>query len=232
MAVAAGETISYQLGRPAIATPWPRLSEHRVKDVIIEAAKTVFLRDGYRASTEAIIREAGIARQSLYNHFKSKRLLFKAVIEYVVWQTMRPLLTLELAADMELPDALRLFGETYMTGVLHPDGLAVTRLVSMAVFEFPELGGFAYEAGPQRSIPILAAYLKSQVDAGKIRCSSPDAIAESFFGALAGPARFRYMLGVNTDNTPAQRKAYAKEVVALYVDGLHYYETSGAKRPE
>jgi TetR/AcrR family transcriptional repressor of mexJK operon len=191
-----------------------------LRDSIIAAAKKVFLRDGYQASIDSIIQEVGVARQTLYNHFKDKRSLFQAVIETVSAQTMMPLRTLSLAATEPLQSALRQFGEAYMRGMLDPENLALTRLISSATREFPDAGRFAYENGSRRSIALLADYLRSQRGAGRIRAVSVEAVAESFYGALVGPARFRYLLGVNVASTPKQQQAYVREVVKLYVAGL------------
>lgn len=197
-----------------------RTEESRAQ--IVEAAKTVFLREGYQASIDAIIRAAGIARQTVYNHFEDKKALFKAVIETVAGETMRELRTLSLSAEVELPEALRRFGEAYMHGMLLPENLAMTRLISSAVQDFPAAGRIAYQVGPERSIASLAAYLDGQRLAGRIRCSSTEAVAESFFGALVGPARFRYLLGINVASSAPQRRSYVREIVALYVQGLEY----------
>jgi TetR/AcrR family transcriptional repressor of mexJK operon len=133
---------------------------------------------------------------------------------------MQQLRTLELEPDVELSDALRQFGEAYMLGMLNPENLAMTRLISSAVLEYPAAGKIAYAAGPARSIAALAAYLAAQHKTGCIRCKSPAMIAESFFGALVGPARFRYLLGVNVATSTSQRRAYVLEIVRLYVAGL------------
>lgn len=191
-----------------------------MRDTIVAAAKKVFLREGYQASIDSIIAAVGIARQTLYNHFKDKRSLFQAVIESVSAQTMMPLRTLSLGVDEPLESALRQFGEAYMRGMLNPDNLATTRLISSAIHEFPEVGRFAYETGSKRSIALLADYLKTQRKAGRIRAVSPEAVAESFYGALVGPARFRYLLGVNVVTTPRQQRAYVQQIVQLYVRGL------------
>ena len=89
-----------------------------MKDQIITAAKRVFLRDGYGASIDAIVAEAGIARQTLYNHFAGKKELFLAVMEDVVDRTMRPLLHIE--ADAPLAVMLRQFAMLYIEGALDP----------------------------------------------------------------------------------------------------------------
>ncbi len=196
-----------------------------MKDSIVAAARRVFLREGYRASIDAIIQESGIARQTLYNHFKDKRALFAAVIEAASFDTMKELRTLQLAADVPLESALRSYGEAYMQGMLHPDNLAMTRLISESIAEYPDAGRIAYEKGSERSIAVLAGYLEGQHRAGRIRCPSPTLVAESFYGALVGPARFRYLLGVNLKTSPAQRRRYVDEIVGLYVRGL------GRRRP-
>lgn len=51
---------------------------------ILEAAMTVFRRHGFRRSSiEETAEAAGLTRQALYHHFKSKEALFRAVIERV-----------------------------------------------------------------------------------------------------------------------------------------------------
>jgi AcrR family transcriptional regulator len=49
---------------------------------ILDAAMAVFRRHGFRRSSiEQTAEEAGLTRQALYHHFKSKEALFRAVIE-------------------------------------------------------------------------------------------------------------------------------------------------------
>jgi TetR/AcrR family acrAB operon transcriptional repressor len=52
------------------------------RDRILEAAMSVFRRHGFRRSSiEAAAEAAGLTRQALYHHFKSREALFRAVIE-------------------------------------------------------------------------------------------------------------------------------------------------------
>jgi AcrR family transcriptional regulator len=54
------------------------------RDRILEAAMIVFRRHGFRRSSiEEIAETAGLTRQALYHHFKSKEALFNAAIERV-----------------------------------------------------------------------------------------------------------------------------------------------------
>src|SRR5947207_13601904 len=52
------------------------------RDRILDAAMLVFRRQGFRRSSiEQAAEAAGLTRQALYHHFKSKEVLFRAVIE-------------------------------------------------------------------------------------------------------------------------------------------------------
>ncbi len=54
----------------------------RAQDRILDAAMGVFRRHGFRRSSiEQAAEAAGLTRQALYHHFKSKEALFRAVIE-------------------------------------------------------------------------------------------------------------------------------------------------------
>ena len=199
-----------------------------MKDQIIAAAKDVFLRDGYGASVDSIVAAAGIARQTLYNHFAGKKELFLAVMEQVVDRTMRPLLHIE--ADAPLPEMLRRFAALYVEGALDSDSLALSSMISSAVKEFPEIGPLAYSAGPRRTIPALAYYLRAQMEAGNIQLRDPEVVAESFFGAVVGHARYRYIFGLGIDRNDRRRAAFIEEVVEIYVRGLKFRPSPPAKK--
>jgi AcrR family transcriptional regulator len=65
------------------------------RERILDAAMTVFRRHGFRRSSiEQAAEAAGLTRQALYHHFKSKEALFRAVIE----QLYQSALAAEIAA--------------------------------------------------------------------------------------------------------------------------------------
>jgi TetR/AcrR family acrAB operon transcriptional repressor len=54
----------------------------RARTRILDAALLVFRRHGFRRSSiEQMAEQAGLTRQALYHHFKSKEALFRAVVE-------------------------------------------------------------------------------------------------------------------------------------------------------
>ena len=68
------------------------------RDRILDAATAVFRRHGFRRSSiEQAAEAAGLTRQALYHHFRSKEALFRAVIERLHEEA--------LAAEIEAADA-------------------------------------------------------------------------------------------------------------------------------
>jgi AcrR family transcriptional regulator len=80
------------------AAPWERRLDaasiaarsHSPKAAILEAAIRLFCRDGIAATgIDAVVREAGVARMTIYNHFGSKDGLVIAALEQesAAWRT-------------------------------------------------------------------------------------------------------------------------------------------------
>ena len=72
------------------------------RDRILEAAMTVFRRHGFRRSSiEETAEAAGLTRQALYHHFKSKEALFRAVIERVHDGALADIVIAQVAARLK-----------------------------------------------------------------------------------------------------------------------------------
>src|SRR5829696_8533411 len=55
------------------------------RERLVATARELFGRDGYEAtSVESVLKEAGVAKGSLYHHFENKPTLFDAVLDQVV----------------------------------------------------------------------------------------------------------------------------------------------------
>jgi TetR/AcrR family transcriptional repressor of mexJK operon len=83
------------------------LSDSRAR--LIQAAAEVFVEEGYQASVERIAGRAGVARQTLYNHFPCKADLFREVVSQA---TAALLITLD-ADRISLRERLLRFGGMY-----------------------------------------------------------------------------------------------------------------------
>ena len=96
------------------------------RERLIEAAREVFMHDGYRASMDAIAARAGVAKQTLYNHFPSKADLFGATA-----CTASANIAIALEGDAATPRAsLLAFAIKFRERVLGDEGLAMFRAMA------------------------------------------------------------------------------------------------------
>jgi AcrR family transcriptional regulator len=113
------------------------------RHLIVDAAKRVFLRHGYvDASIEVIATEAGVSKQTIYNHFEGKEQLFAAVVQAVqqgVVAASEALFAEEFEdtgdIDRDLRTAFRLIVRLNLRG----DVAAFRRLVIIEQMRQPEL---------------------------------------------------------------------------------------------
>src|SRR3984957_6482614 len=55
--------------------------QHRKRSAILDGAKTVFLREGFGLATmDDVAAAAGVGKQTVYRHFKSKEALFVGLV--------------------------------------------------------------------------------------------------------------------------------------------------------
>ena len=125
---------------------------------IESAALTLFLRDGFaRTSVDAVAREAGVSKRTVYDYYGDKQTLFLDVIARTqagYEDRFRELLDRTLPADApDLEAALTAFGRAFASGVAQtPDRNAMVRLIVAEAAHFPELLERWREAGPQQQM--------------------------------------------------------------------------------
>jgi len=193
-----------QIGNGAAAG----LSEDK-HEAIQRAGTDIFLRLGYAAATmDLIAAEAGVSKQTVYNHFQSKEGLFKAIIEDLTATLMAPLVMRD-AAKSTPEQVLRALGRDFLKLMLRPSSLALYRLIVAESARFPELGGLIYAAGAGRLLAMLADYLEWETRNGRLSVAEPALAAEQFIGMLSGRIQLRALLGVCAapDDAELQRRA-------------------------
>jgi TetR/AcrR family transcriptional regulator, mexJK operon transcriptional repressor len=167
---------------------------------LLAAATEVFMAEGYRASIERIACRAGVARQTLYNHFPSKELLFEAVVGATVQSVV---VTLE-AKTGDLRASLLSFATVYREKILNPGALAACRTL---IAEAPRFAGLARNflaAGPESTVGHVARFLARAMERGELRSDDPQLAAEVLTGMLTGYERLNGLLNggvVMTDNS-------------------------------
>src|SRR5579862_7711968 len=165
------------------------------KKAVLKAALRLFLEQGYGAtSMDAIAREAGVSKATLYAHLKNKEELFEAITTSCARlnATLHPVFE---AGHQDIRAELLSFARDHVALLLSPEGAAMYRIVIAEAPRFPELGRAFYENGPAIRLRALINYLQRADEAGVLKVDKPELAAAEFVGMLGGMVHLRAMLG-------------------------------------
>ncbi len=169
---------------------------------ILEAATRVFLDSGFRGtSMDAIAGAAGVAKQTVYQHFVDKERLFAEVVRGAVNAVADPVAAeiKRLGSGGDLAADLKELAVRQLGAVLQPRVLALRRLVIAEAFRFPELGRAFFDQGPGRTVNGLAARFTELSREGRLRVDDPSTAAAEFnWLVMAAPINEAMLLGRTT----------------------------------
>ncbi|PWC45797.1 TetR/AcrR family transcriptional regulator [Azospirillum sp. TSO22-1] len=149
---------------------------------VVEAATRAFLSEGYgAASMDAIAAEAGASKRTVYNHFPSKRDLFRAVVARLYEGLNAPG---RVPSDRAPAEALTAFAHGLLTHLRRPEVTGLLRLVAAEHRRFPELSQDLMREGKGPAVAPLEAYLAALDARGELRVPSPPAAASLFLGGI------------------------------------------------
>lgn len=181
----------------------PNRREKRRK-AILEAARQVFLRQGYGAtSLNDIVGVSGGSLATLYDLFGGKAGLFQAMVEEECGNFFGHL-DFDTLEGKEPPEALREIATLFLEGVLQQPKMSLLRVIVAEVPQFPEVGTIFYRAGPGLGHEIVADYLRTQSALGKLRIDDPMRAARTFIALVLGPFHMKVLCGEEIDLTPEE----------------------------
>jgi TetR/AcrR family transcriptional repressor of mexJK operon len=173
------------------------------RERVLRAATSSFLAQGYATSVDAIARRAGVAKQTVYEHFLSKDELFMEVARDL---SRRVLVALE-GKPHQVRATLARFARAYRRRVLGAQGIAIFRALVSEVPRFRGLARSMYAAGSGETMRRLAAYLQQAMAAGQLRSDDPELAAELLMGMLVGQERIKRLFDVASGKAGAARRA-------------------------
>ncbi len=178
------------------STPRPATRGDAKRQAITEAATQAFLSQGYAAvSMDAVAAEAGVSKRTVYNHFPSKRELFRAVVA----QLYAGLLEAErggLPADDPPGRALPRFARELLAHLRRPRVMGLLRLVVAEQQRFPELALDFHTEGKGPAIALLERYLAAQHQRGRLKVPDATVAAQQFLGGVKEGVFWPALLGL------------------------------------
>lgn len=201
-----------------LTTPGPgRPKDPAKRQAILEAAKAQFLRHGYEGSSmEAIAREAGVSKLTVYSHFSDKDTLFLEAVKAKCEEQLPQLFT---ARDTDGPIAERLLdiGRAFLALINSPESLAMHRLMFGLAHANPALVQLFYDAGPGRILSELERFLRRADQHGQLSITQPRAAAEHFCALLKGGHNFRLLIGLAGAQSASEAERHVCDVVEVFI---------------
>lgn len=210
-------------GRP------PRRESERLGERILDAATELFLLHGYGVtSIEAVARHAHVSKRTFYHRFADKRALFAAVVHRII-DRLRPPAGLPSFAGEPLELVLRTLAGLILHAALAPEAVALNRLIVAESARFPELAAaVTAEGSTQGAIRLIEGLLERERSAGRLALAVPGFAAEQFLWMVMTVPQ-RRATGLGVPMTTAEREAWTRDVVALFLNGCRG-ETKETKR--
>jgi TetR/AcrR family transcriptional repressor of mexJK operon len=184
---------------------------------ILDGAGRTFAAHGYDGASMAdIAREVGVSKGTLYNYFPNKAALFSGFISTGCDETLKHIF--DIAPSENHPEeTLHRAGMAVMEMMLSPFRQAIHRMVMAEAAHFPELARAFFDAGPQRALNYLAAWLRAETARGRLDVPDPDFAAEQFFALCQTKLVMRARLKLIETAEPAEIERVVTGAICLFL---------------
>jgi len=167
---------------------------------MLDAAASVFCREGFAgANIDLIAAEAGVSRQTIYNHHKDKESLLAAVVSEISGRcNARAFAVLDTFPDrpQDLQADLTAFAIRFNRNcICDRDGQFLRKLLQSEAQRHPQLFSEWRKEGPSRIWAALAARLARLAHAGWLELDDPDLAARQFLALINADLQMHLILG-------------------------------------
>jgi len=192
---------------PADLSPLQR----RKRSAIFDGAKAVFLRQGFSLATmDDVAAAAGVGKQTVYRHFKSKEALFVGLVSSMCAQVGELLASAQGEPSDGSPEVeLRELGWVLARILIEPDYLRLYRAIVAEAERLPELGQVFYENGAKVVRVFSAQILRKRFDE-----STAALRAATFVQLVLGDAYLELSIGYAVPDVEARFALQIDEAVA------------------
>jgi AcrR family transcriptional regulator len=191
-------------------------------DVILRAAREVFLEKGWDATTSEIAAKAGVSHGIIFKRFKTKQALFQSAMhEQSDWgQTIPALLNSSVGRkDVEttLVELGSLFVEKFLLIIPTLMMAWSNKQENLSQSEPATITGKDRAERALQAVKTIAAYLKAESRLGRIRETDFEVVAQAFVGALWHHAFLQVMLSDGRAGLGKERRYVKRLVRAIWV---------------
>ena len=148
-----------------------RAAERR--SAIVAAALDEFVARGFTATRlDDVARRAGVAKGTIYLHFKDKEALFEELVRTAIVPVVERITTPPaLTGSRSIRDALEGFARTFIEEVANTRRADIIRLIVAEGPRFPAIADFYYREVISRGLAAMRALIEAGIARGEIRSS-------------------------------------------------------------
>ncbi|HEX7872093.1 MAG TPA: TetR/AcrR family transcriptional regulator [Sphingobium sp.] len=188
------------------------------RDAILCVAGESFLEHGYTGTTmSGIAATLGGSKGTLWSYFSSKEELFAAVIDRATAAYRARLLEILEAPCDDLALTLKRLCTSILEKVTDPDSIGLHRLVVAEAGRFPEMGTIFYDRGPRMTHIMLANFMASEMERGRIRSDDPLQTARTLSAMTVYGCQQQLLWGIIDHISPEELEAEVDRAVDLFM---------------
>jgi len=187
----------------------PKSEEKRQQ--ILSCASDLFLAHGYsNTSMDAVAKESGVSKQTVYSHFNNKDALFNAVIECKceMYQVEEASICVTSQA---LQDILGAIGLSIIKLLNDENVISMYKVVIGESKHDTKVAHLFYEAGPRHSLALIARLLTQHPESLLSEEKAKEA-AIDFFNLLKSDFHMRGILQLPYELPESRQRALSKRV--------------------
>jgi AcrR family transcriptional regulator len=194
------------------------MSSESRRACIVQAACKLFSEKGFRGvTTRELAASVGVTEPVLYEHFKTKRDLYSAIIETKAQEGVE-VVTRIRDKFADLPDDYAFFVNLADSIVdWYTRDPAFVRLLLFSNLEGDELKDLFNERG-RECMEIVASYISRRIADGAMHAVDACVAARAFFGMVAHYALTAIIFGFSP--IPRPTKEVVHEMVSVFIGGL------------
>ena len=193
-------------------------------DVILRAAKQIFLEKGWDATTSEIAAKAGVSHGIIFKRFKTKQALFQSAMQdQSNWGQAIPALLNSSLGRKDVETTLVELGSLFVEKFLVM--IPALMMAWSNKQETEDRAESAVAANTERAtkalqaVKTIAAYLEAEYGLGRIRETDFEVVAQAFVGALWHHSFLQVMLG-DSKSGAAKERRYVKRLVKAIWSGI------------
>jgi len=188
------------------------------REEILAAATRLFMENGFElTSMEAVARQAGVSKLTIYSHFTDKNDLFCAIMQNRCIRLGMPESFMALA-DLSAEQALMQVASMAAAIIFHEDSLRLQRIIYAEAARHADIVKIFYQVGPLRIKTAFADLLRALDAQAKLSIADADRATEQFFSLIKGERLLRNLMMLAPPPDAETLAAHVKANVAFFLN--------------